>query len=102
MKRLVIDNIPIETYEHAINGFVAQGYQATIPDPDNAGQTIDNPQTPEQFMCERIFNYISEVSKANAVSVAMEQARQQVTAMADDVIAQSKAVVQMRVEDVDA
>ena len=39
------------------------GYQANIPDPNNPGQTIPNPVTPQEFARQQIIRYVKDVTR---------------------------------------
>lgn len=53
--------IPDAQMANVVEAFTKQyGYQDTIPDPANPGQTIPNPETKNQFVQKMIRNYIKE------------------------------------------
>jgi hypothetical protein len=54
-------------------------YSATVDDPENPGQMLDNPETPAQFANRMVRNYIRDVVTADAVNQAqgaLDAARQ--------------------------
>ena len=55
------------------------GYQATIPDPANAGQTIANPETKTQFAKSQIRRIIMEAVKSAEVAQVRQAAEATVT-----------------------
>ncbi len=52
------------------------GYQATIPDPSNPGQTIPNPETASAFMRRMLMNFVKDTVKGYEASQAVRTARQ--------------------------
>lgn len=59
-----------------IDAFAAQyNYPATVPDPNNAGATIPNPQSKQAFMNARLTQYIREVYKAAQSEAAVKTAK---------------------------
>ncbi len=55
------------------------GYQANIPDPANAGQTIANPETKAQFAKSQIRHIIMEAVKNAEMTEARQAAEATVT-----------------------
>jgi hypothetical protein len=56
-------------------------YSATVADPENPGQTIPNPESPNQFANRMVRTYIRQVVEADAVNQAqsaLEAARESV------------------------
>lgn len=51
------------------------GWKSTIPDPNNPGQTISNPETQNAFIKRKIGEYIKENVKSYRVSQDVETAR---------------------------
>lgn len=69
-------NIPDGQVARVRNAFAsAYGYQATIPDPNNAGQTIPNPETKGQFTERKIREFIREVVAGQEATVDANTAR---------------------------
>ena len=52
----------------------AYGYQVNVPDPDNPGQTIPNPQGIQPFFNRVIAQYIRDVVRGQKVKEAAEAA----------------------------
>lgn len=61
------------------------GYQATIPDPVNPGQTIPNPQTKGQFVKQRIARFVKDSYLAAKAGTEGEDAKKAVITAADAV-----------------
>lgn len=61
----------------------AYGYQATIADPANPGQTIPNPQSKKQFFMRQLTRYINDVHRAEVVKTAAKTAGEGAGATAD-------------------
>lgn len=54
--------IPDAQMQRVMDAFTKQfGYQDTIPDPDNLGQTKPNPETKQQFVQKQFRTYIKDV-----------------------------------------
>jgi hypothetical protein len=60
---------------------ITYGYQATIPDPQNAGQSIANPETKAQFAKAQIKRIITEAVK----NAEMHEARKAAEATVTDI-----------------
>ena len=54
----------------------ANGYQATIPDPANPGQTLPNPQTKAAFAKEMVRQYIVRTIRDYRKEAAAKLARE--------------------------
>lgn len=52
------------------------GYQTTIPDPNNPGQTIPNPETKAEFGRKQVRKFIVDAVKKAEVMQAIEAAQQ--------------------------
>lgn len=61
----------------------AFGYEATIPDPNNAESTIDNPQSPEQFAAVQIVTFCRQVTAAYHVKQSRKAAEATANAQND-------------------
>lgn len=48
----------------------AYGYQATIPDPANPGQTINNPQSKQAFYNARLTDFIRDIYRSVTIRAA--------------------------------
>lgn len=70
-------NVPISRIVDAMA--IKYGYQATIPDPENAGGMIPNPETKAQFGRRQIRNIIVSAVKEAEVLAAREVAESSVT-----------------------
>ena len=46
-------------------------YQSTVQDPENAGETIANPQTIEEFVSDKVAGFIDNVVTENANKQAL-------------------------------
>ena len=53
----------------------AYGYQATVPDPNNPGQTIPNPVSDQVFFNRQLTTYIKDVVRAQGIAAAADAAR---------------------------
>ena len=52
-------NIDTTLINEAVDALCTQGgYRATLPDPNNAGQTIPNPQTKNQFAKQQLRDFV--------------------------------------------
>lgn len=71
-------SIPDAAVTRVTDAFTKQfAYQDTIPDPNNPGATIPNPETKAQFVQRMIRNYIKEVVASYEARVAGDTAAQQ-------------------------
>lgn len=71
-------NIPAAAEERVHDAFAsAYGWEAEVPDPDNPGQTIPNPQSKADFTAERIVAFVKEVVAGQEAAAAAETAREQ-------------------------
>lgn len=61
-------------------------YQATVPDPADAGKTIANPQNQTQFFNARLTSFIKEVYTASGINAATKTARENAKTAADAVV----------------
>lgn len=59
------------------------GYQDTVPDPNNPGQTIPNPQSKQAFFNKRLEQFIRDNYKAAKISTAEKAAKATAEAAAD-------------------
>ncbi len=76
--------IPNAQLTRVANAVATQhGYQAEVPDPDNPGQTIPNPQTKADFAREVLMRFLRETVRAHEAAVAAESARQTAITKAD-------------------
>jgi len=67
-----------------VNDFVAyHGWTAQIPDPNNPGQMIDNPETKAQFSKRMVIRFIRSSIKAKRANDAAETARLAQIALAE-------------------
>lgn len=48
----------------------AYGYQATIPDPANPGQTINNPQSKQAFYNSKLTEFIKDIHRSVTIKAA--------------------------------
>lgn len=62
---------------------LAYGYQATVPDPNNAGQTIPNPQSKGAFLNKQLTQYIRAIVKSAQVQAATATAAASAATSAD-------------------
>lgn len=75
------------SHDAVIAAFASQyGYQATIPDPANPGQTIANPQSTKQFAMAKLTQYIKDIYRADAVTSATKTAGSTANATVDGVV----------------
>lgn len=59
------------------------GYQDTVPDPNNPGSTIPNPQSKQAFFNKRLIEFLRDNYKAYKVSVAEKAAKATADAAAE-------------------
>ena len=75
------------SHDAVVAAFASQyGYQATIPDPANAGQTIANPQSTKQFTMAKITQYLKGIYRADAVTAATKSAGTTASSAVDAVV----------------
>jgi len=68
-------NFPDGERARILRAFVqAYGYKDTIPDPNNPGQTIPNPETKGQFTKRKIAAFVKDVVASIEVKEAAESA----------------------------
>ena len=66
-------NIPTAAKNRIINGYCGHyNYQETVADPENEGQTIDNPETKQQFVKRNMIKAL----KDPVITYEMKQARE--------------------------
>lgn len=76
--------MPDDCKEDLLNAFAeTYGWAAQIPDPATPGKMMDNPVTQEQFLEDRVSNYLVEVTKAHLVRTAAATAIQTAQAATD-------------------
>jgi len=75
------------SHDALIAAFASQyGYQATLPDPANPGQTIPNPQSTKQFMMAKMTQYLKDIYRADAISTATKSAGTTASSAVDSVV----------------
>jgi hypothetical protein len=67
----------------------AYGYQPTIPDPNNPGNTIPNPVSPEKFAEQCVVAYVRDIARSHLkkrkVALAQQQADQEAADEVDNI-----------------
>lgn len=75
------------SHDAVVAAFASQyGYQATIPDPANAGQTIANPRSTKQFTMAKITQFLKDIYRADAVTAATKSAGATASSAVDAVV----------------
>ena len=82
----IVIKIPDAKLNRVVDGVCGNfGYQENVPDPDNDGEVMPNPQTKGQFAKAQIVKYTKDCVRAYEYKVSEATERSRVNQEVDDI-----------------